>query len=255
MAKHNKDNIAYLDEDEYKKKLWYYEPLSVFWQIGVKTENKLNKLHLKTMHDISLANENVLYKTFGINAKLLIDHSKGIEPCTIKEIKSYKPKSNAISNSQILDKDYDYKQAKIVLEEMISNLYLSLIKENLFTDHIGFLIGYSKDEAPSIKVSKTLDYQTNNTSKITELLLSEHDYVTNTKYKIRKISVFFTNVGKRKLKQLNIFSNEEDDDKLSNIINEIKEKYGNDSILKCISLLSFATQKKRNKLIGGHNAE
>ena len=258
MAKHSKDNIAFLDEDTYKKKLGHHEPLSDFWQIGVKTENKLNKLHLKNMHDIAFSNEKVLYKTFGINAKILIDHAKGIEPCTIKEIKAYKPKTSAISNSQILDKDYDYKQAKIVLEEMINSLSLRLIKENLYTDHIGFIIGYSKDEAPSTKVTKSLDDQTNNTNKITKLLLSEYDYVINTKYKIRRISVFFTNVGKRKFKQLNMFSNEEEDKKennLSNIINEVKEKYGNDSILKCISLLSFATQKKRNKLIGGHNAE
>ncbi len=258
LAKHNKDNIAFLDEDEYKKTLWYHEPLSDFWQIGVKTENKLNKLHLKNMHDIAFANEKALYKTFGINAKLLIDHAKGLEPCTIKEIKAYKPKSSAISNSQILDKDYDYKQAKVVLTEMINNLSLRLSKENLFTDHIGFYISYSKDEAPGTKVTKSLDEQTNNTNKITKLLLSEYDYVINTKYKIRRISVFFTNVGKRKFKQLNMFSNEEEDkkeNKLSNIINEIKEKYGNDSILKCISLLDFATQKKRNKLIGGHNAE
>lgn len=95
-------------------------------------------------------------------------------------------------------------------------------------------------------------------NKITKLLLNEYDYVVNTKYKIKRISVFFTNVKKRKFKQLNMFSNEEDDkkeNKLSNIINEVREKYRNDSILKCISLLDFATQRKRNKLIGGHNAE
>lgn len=258
IAKHNKDNIAFLNEEEYKKKLWYHEPLSDFWQIGIKTENKLNKLHLKNMHDISQADEKTLYKTFGINAKLLIDHSLGIEPCTIKEIKAYKPKSSAMSNSQILDRNYDYKQAKIVLEEMIDNLSLRLVKEKLYTNKAGFYIGYEKRDTTGIVVRKTFENPTDNKTKIIGVLLKEYNYVVNKKYKIRKLSVFFTDLEEKKYEQINLFSNELEDkkeNKLSSIINEIKEKYGSDSVLKAISILDFATQKKRNKLIGGHNAE
>ena len=105
-AKHVKDNIGYLDEDKYKEELWHHTPLTDFWQIGRGINKRLSKLGINDMYDIAMSDEFVLYKEFGINAKYLIDHSKGIEPCTIKDIKSYKPKSNSISNTQILFEDY-----------------------------------------------------------------------------------------------------------------------------------------------------
>ena len=129
ISKHVKSNIGFLNEKLYKEKLWHHTPLSDFWQIGVGIENRLHKMHIKDMYDISVANENKLYKEFGINAKLLIDHSLGIENCTIKDIKNYKPKSSSISNSQILFKDYNYKDAKVILVEMIDNLVLRLVKK------------------------------------------------------------------------------------------------------------------------------
>ena len=92
ISKHSKTNIGYLDENLYKEKLWFHEPLTDFWQIGPGIEIRLKKYNIHTMYDITKTNENVLYKEFGINARYLIDHSYGIEPCTIKDIKNYKPK-------------------------------------------------------------------------------------------------------------------------------------------------------------------
>ena len=127
ISKHVKDNIGYLNEELFKEKLWYHTPLTDFWGIGHGIEERLHKLHLTNMYDIAHANKNKLYKEFGINAELLIDHSFGKETCTIKDIKNYKSKSNSISNSQILFKDYNYIQTRIVLSEMIDNLINTLI--------------------------------------------------------------------------------------------------------------------------------
>ena len=118
-AKHSSTNIGYLDEEKYKKELWHHKPLSDFWQIGKGIERRLNKLRLFDMYDIAHTDPKRLYKEFGINAEYLIDHSFGKESCTIADIKKYKPKTNSITNSQILFEDYSFEKARIVLKEMV----------------------------------------------------------------------------------------------------------------------------------------
>lgn len=193
ISKHNKSNIGILNEKLYKEKLSHHTPLTDFWGIGRGIENRLHKLHLKDMCDISNANENILYKEFGINAKLLIDHSKGIEPCTIKMIKDYKPKNNSMSNTQILFSDYSKQSAKVVLTEMIHTIVLRLVRSNLYTDVIGFYIGYSKDIISPISMHKKIDHQTNSFNLISNILLDEYDYRVSSEQKIRKIGVFLSN--------------------------------------------------------------
>ena len=255
IAKHNKDHIGFLNEELYKEKLWHYTPLTDFWMISTGTESRLHKLRLKDMYDIANAREEILYKEFGINAELLIDHSKGIEPCTIKDIKSYKPKSHSLSNSQILYSDYDYKKARVVLTEMIDNLVLELVNKDLCTNNVSFYIGYSKDMYPPVCVSFKID-DTNNYEIILNKILLEYDYRINEKVPIRRIGLSFNNIFKRKYEQLNLFSVEnKKDEKIEKIIMDIKNKFGRNSILRAISYEEGATAITRNKLIGGHNAE
>ncbi len=257
-AKHSPCHIGYLDEEKYKKELWHHTPLTDFWQIGIGTLNRLHKLHLKDMYDIAHANEKILYKEFGINAKLLIDHSKGIEPCTIKDIKAYKPKTKSLSNHQILQKDYDDMQAKIVLTEMVDNLVLELSSKHLCTDVIGFYVGYSKDIIPGVKFTKKLNQSTCSYTIILNELIKEYDYRINPNYKIRKIGIWFGNVGEKKYEQLDLFHQykiEEKDSKVEETMIFLKNKFGKNSILRGLSYMEGATQISRNKLIGGHNAE
>ena len=257
-AKHVKTNIGYLDEEKYKESLWHHTPLTDFWQIGRGIEKRLQKLNLNDMYDIAHANENILYKEFGINAKYIIDHAKGIETCTIKDIKKYKPKSNSISNSQILFEDYNYINARKVLIEMIDYGSLQLSLKEVYTDVVSFSIGYSKDVIPSLKCSKKLSNKTNSFTTIMNYILEEYDYKVNKKIPIRKVSISFGNVGQKKVEQIDIFSNyliEEIDNKISKTVNDIKSKYGNNSILRGTSYTQGATQRNRNKLVGGHNAE
>ena len=258
ISKHTKTNIGILNERLYKKYLWYHKPLTDFWGIGIGIQNRLNKLHITNMHDISVANENILYKEFGINAKLLIDHSNGIEPCSIKDIKKYKPKNNSMSNSQILFSDYTKQSAKIVLTEMIYEMVHRLIRDNLYTDNIGFYIGYSKNIITPVSIHRKIDYKTNSFSKICNILLDEYEYLINDEYKIRRLGIFFSNLSKNRVKQLDIFNSycdEEKESKLENTICNLQNKYGKSTILRAISYTKDATQISRNKLIGGHNAE
>jgi len=257
-AKHVDSNIGYLDEEKYKRELWYHTPLTDFWQIGKGIETRLHKLHIRTMYDIAHADEKSLYKEFGVNAKFLIDHSWGVEPCLISDIKKYKPKSNSISNGQILSCDYNYINARKVLIEMIDDLTLQLVDKKLCTEVVGFYIGYSHDDYPALKMSKKLDNPTNSFSRISKVLLEEYDFCVSKKYKIKRISIFFRNLTFNRIEQLDLFSDVsilEKDEKIEKAMNLIKNKFGKNAIMRAISYDEGATQRQRNKLIGGHNAE
>ena len=256
LSKHNNSHVAYLNEKIYKEKLWNHRPLTDFWHIGKGIENRLYKHHLKTMEDVTKCNPNILYKEFGINAEILIDHAWGREPTTIKDIKKYKVKSKSISNSQILFRDYNYKEARVVLTEMIDNLVLELVSKKLYTDNISVFIGFTKEETGGVHFSFTTDL-TNSYSKILELVLKEYDYRIMEEFKIRRIGISFNNLDIKRYEQLNLFEKEDniDEIKIENTINNIKNKFGKNSILRCVSLDKNGTARLRNIYIGGHNAE
>lgn len=256
LSKHNKSHIGYLNEKLYKEKLWEHKPISDFWQVGKGIESRLYKHHLKTMKDVASCNPNILYKEFGINAEILIDHSLGKESCTLKEIKEYKPKSSSISHSQILFRNYNYKEARVVLIEMIDALVLELVSKDLYTSNISVFIGFSREESGGIKFSFNCD-QTNSYKKILKYILDEYDYRILEDCKIRRIGISFNSLDNKKYEQLNLFEKMDSNEEtiLEKTINNIKNKFGKNSILRCISLDSNGTMRQRNKYIGGHNAE
>lgn len=257
-AKHSKDSIGYLDEEKYKQELWHHLPLTDFWQIGRGIETRLNKLHLKDMYDIAHCDEKKLYKEFGINAELIIDHSKGIETCTITDIKAYKTKSKSVSNSQILKKDYNYIDARKILIEMIDALVLKLVGNDLCTSAVGVYIGYTKDVIPPLKFSKRFEQETDSFTKILNVVLAEYDYRIKEDFLIRRIIISFGDIKVKKYEQLSLFATnliEEQDNKIEKVMNLIKSKFGNNAILRGVSFTEGANQRYRNKLVGGHNAE
>ncbi len=256
VAKKIPSGVFYLDEKRYQKYLGNYTPLHDFWQIGRKIEARLHRLHLKTMNDISLCNPKLLYKEFGVDAELLMDHAKGVESCTIKDIKNYKKKSQSLSSSQILFRDYSYQEARNVLIEMIDHLTLQLVFQNQYTDLVSFFIGYSNDQIEPLKVCKRLEKETNNYSVILKQLLEEYDFRITEDIPIRRIGVTYCHVFERKYEQLDFFMEEQDSDKkLLDVVNTVKARYGKNALLRGVSYFSSSTQRKRNQLIGGHNAE
>ncbi len=257
LAKHTSSNIAFLDEKLYIDNLHYHEPLSDFWQIGQGIERRLEKLGIYNMHDLVGATPEVLYKEFGINAKLLLDHAKGIEPTTIEQIKNYKPKTTSISTSQIFFEDYDFKNTKKVVLEMIDYLCLELIKKGAKTALLYLKISYSKNILKPTRISKKLKYSINDYKSITDILLTEYTSKVVKDVPIRKISLAFLHLTNNESYQFNFFDNNLENskgEKLDACLNFIKEKYGKNVILKAISYTEKATARKRNTLIGGHNA-
>ena len=257
MSKHAVSNIGWLNEERYQKELWHHKPTTDFWQIGRGTETRLNKLRLFDMYDVAHVDEKILYKNFGVNAELLIDHSWGRESCTIADIKNYKPKTNSISSSQILFEDYNYEKAKLVLKEMIELKSIELVKKGLTTDAINLYIGYSKDIIKATGGTCKLSQRTNTFSELKDVFMALYEKTTSKTTPIRRIGISFLRVEEPANEQISLFVNQSKIDKqrkIENTISTIKSEMGLNSILRGISLEEGATAVLRNKLIGGHNA-
>lgn len=150
--------IAELDEMSYRKKLWSHKPLTDFWRVGKGIANRLQRYGILTMGDIarySIVDEDFLYKLFGINAELLIDHAWGWEPCTIADVKSYRPSTNSLSSGQVLQSPYYFNKAKLVTREMTELLVLDLVEKGLVTDQIVLTIGYDIENLTNSSIGDT----------------------------------------------------------------------------------------------------
>ena len=226
VAKHiepdkNGVRIAELDEMSYRRLLWNHRPLTDFWRVGRGYSKKLEKIGLYTMGDIARCsigkptdyyNEELLYKLFGINAELLIDHAWGYEPCTMEDVKAYKPETNSISSGQVLHCPYEFDKARLVVKEMTDLMVLDLVNKGLVTNQIVLTIGYDienitdKNRSQSYKGTVTTNYygkkvpkpahgttnlpkQTSSTTLITNAVMELYDKIVNKKLLIRRINI------------------------------------------------------------------
>ncbi len=140
--------IAELDEMSYRRELWDYRPLTKFWRVGKGIAQKLAVHGIDTMGKVartSVENEELLYRLFGVNAELLIDHAWGWEPCTIADVKAYKPATNSFSSGQVLQEAYDFRKARVVVQEMAEGMALDLVKKRLVTDQLVLTVGYDAE--------------------------------------------------------------------------------------------------------------
>lgn len=259
-AKHSPDNIGYLDEELYKKTLWHHRPITDIWNVGKGIAKRLEIYGIYDMYGVAHMNEKTLYSEFGVNAEFLIDHSKGIEPCTIDDIHNYKSKSNSISNSQILFEDYKYDDAILVLKEMVDILVLELIEKHMMTNSISLYIGYSKNSHTSSGGTKQLSKYINSYKELVNSFEKLFEEKTEKDYLIRKIGISLNNIKDEDMIgfQLDIFSNQKDNQKeykMQKAVIAIKNKFGKNAVLRGMSLEEKATARIRNKLVGGHNGE
>ena len=302
VAKHTQPNengvrIAGLDELTYRKLLWSHRPLTDFWRVGKGYTARLEKNGIYTMGDIartSIKNEELLYKLFGVNAELLIDHAWGYEPVTIEQIKSYKPKTNSISSGQVLHCPYNYEDTKLIVKEMTELLTLDLVSKRLVTNQIVLTIGYDIENLKDFnlknlykgevttdrygrKVPKhahgtiNLDHKTSSTKTITKAVMELYERIMDKRLLARRIYVVANNVideetvEKEKLyEQIDFFSDykkkeeevksEKEEKNLQRAMINIKNKYGKNAILKGMNLQEAGTTIDRNSQIGGHRS-
>lgn len=257
-AKKSKDFMGYLDEEKFKEEIWHHRPITDIWNIGNGIANRLKKYGAFDLYDVAHMDEEILYKEFGVNAEFLIDHSKGIEPCTIKDVHNYVRKNNSMSNNQILFEDYKYDDAFLVLKEMVELNVLELVDKHLVTNSIYLHIGYSKDVIKPVGASMRLDEYTSSYAKLNEYFITLFKKNVDKNHMIRRIGIGFGNVVDESYATYNLFTDiekEEKEKKVQEAIIQIKKKFGKNSILKAMNMQEKATTRKRNKLIGGHNGE
>ena len=212
--------IAELDEMSYRKQLWDYRPITKFWRVGKGIAEKLAMYGIDTMGKVarqSVKNEELLYRLFGVNAELLIDHAWGWEPCTMDMVKAYKPENNSFSNGQVLQSAYDFRKARVVVQEMAENMALDLVSKRLVTDQIILTVGYDRESLtnPDIRAryhgEVTTDYygrqvpkhahgtanlsrKTSSTKLITEAIVDLFDRIVNKDLLVRRLNLTVNHV-------------------------------------------------------------
>jgi len=231
--------LARLNEQTYKEQLWNHRPLTDFWRVGKGYAKKLEDNKMYTMGDVarmSLENEDLLFKLFGVNAELLIDHAWGYEPCTIEQAKNYKPTSNSISQGQVLHCPYEYNKAKLIVKEMVDNLVLELVDKRLKTNQFVLTIGYDIDNLTKSEIRSkyngeittdpygrkipkhahgtiNLDHKTSSTITIMKNIITLYEKIVNPLLLIRRINITACNVvseeekEKTTIEQLDLFTN------------------------------------------------
>ena len=258
LAKHETDRIAYLDEARYREKLWKHKPLTDFWRVGRGTVERLSNMGICTMEEIAHARESLLYKAFGIDAELLIDHAWGREPVTIADIKAYRPKNTSFSSGQVLPRDYEYEEGVLVVKEMADLLCLDLVDQGLVTSHISLVIGYSNQKCfEPAKGSTTLRSATSSNRRLLSYVEQLYRRIVRPGAYIRRITLTYTGVMTEDYQQFDLFSNPEEtekDVKAQRAAISIKQRYGRNAILKGMNLQEGATAKDRNSQIGGHKS-
>ena len=292
--------IAELDEMSYRRELWEHRPLTDFWRIGRGYSKKLEEYGLYTMGDIARCscgkpdefyNEALLYRLFGVNAELLIDHTWGWEPCTMEEIKSYRPQSNSISSGQVLGTPYGFSKARLIIREMAELLALDLVQKRLSTNQLVLTVGY---DVSSLKGSETrysgeiktdfygrkvpknshgtvsLPNSTSSSKIIVNGFMDLFDRIVAPNLFVKRVCLAAGRVfaqGREEepqFEQLDFFTDYEKRDaerqalrkerQLQLAILKMEQKYGKNAVLKGMNLLEGATTIERNSQVGGHKA-
>ena len=282
--------IAYLDETLFKEQLWTHRPLTDFWRIGKGYARKLEEHHLYTMGDIARCslgkdndyhNEGLLYKLFGVNAELLIDHAWGYEPCTIQDIKSYKPSNNSLGSGQVLHEPYTNQKARLIVQEMIDLLVLDLVDKQLVTDQIVLTVGYDIENLTNEVIANnymgeiTTDYYgrqvpkhahgtanigkyTSSTKLIMEAVLNLYDQITNKSLLVRRINLSANHIQNESTisqqttyQQLDLFTNYEEIEKKEEA--QKKELEKEKKLQRAV--LEIKKKHGKNSLLKGMNLE
>ena len=297
VAKHvpadkNGVRIAYLDEMAYRRQLWNHMPITDFWRVGKGYAKKLAAYQIYTMGDIARCsigkekeyyNEELLYKLFGINAELLIDHAWGYEPCTIADIKNYKPEEKSIGSGQVLTCAYSTDKAKIVVLEMAEQISYDLFEKGLTAKQAILTVGYDREslirtnykgEVKTDHYGRKIPKHAHGTENfpnataslkiISDTVSKLYDRIIDKKLLVRRITLSVGKVHSKQdveYQQLDLFTDytalkkeQEKEKKLQESLLSIKKKYGKNAILRGISYEEGATTIERNEQIGGHKA-
>ena len=294
--------IAELDEMTYRRYLWAHRPITDFWRVGRGIAKKLADYGMYTMGDVARCsvggpgdykNEALLYRLFGVNAELLIDHAWGWEPCEIRHIKAFKPENNSVSIGQVLPEPYPFDKARMIVREMTDGLVMDLVDKGLVTDQIVLALGYDIEgltqeyqgevqtdwygrKMPKMAHgSENIGQRTSSTRLIMDAAMRLYDRIVDRKLPVRRMYVAANHItdaaaakAEPSFEQLDLFSDLDaetekrekeaaalaKEERLQQAMLSIKKRYGKNAILHGTSYEEGATGRERNRQIGGHKA-
>ena len=287
--------IACLDEISYREQLWDHRPLTDFWRVGPGIARRLERRGIYTMGDIALQSlipgpfgEQSLYDLFGVNAEYLIDHAWGYEPCTIAQIKAYKPQTRSVSSGQVLSCPYPWDKARLVVKEMADQLALNLVAKKQVTQKLTLTLGYDRDSLkdPAVRYTGpmmtdrygrqvpksahgtvTLPEKTASAKIITKAYTALFDRIADQRLLQRRLTLgadlYDRETAREEESQLTLFDAPKEEDRRQELAREqakleamlrIKERFGKNAIFRGMNLEEGATARERNGQIGGHKA-
>ncbi len=257
-AKHSSERIGVLDVECFQRTLWEHRPLTDFWNIGPGIAKRLAKYGVFDLKGVVRTDPATLYREFGVNAELLIDHAHGVEPCTIADIHAYRPRTTSLTTGQVLFRDYQTEEARLVLREMVEGMALELIRREQVTDSISLTVGYSKNAIAGTGGSLRLNGYTNSAKKLTVAFDRYFEQTVRRQYLIRRLNIGVHRLVGDEYTTVDLFTDhvaEQREQALLKTVVRIRDRYGCNSILKAMNLQAEATARERNRLIGGHNGE
>lgn len=268
--------IAELDELSYRRLLWDHRPITDFWMVAGGISARLARLGVFTMGDLarlSLRDEDVLFRTFGVDAEILIDHAWGEESCTMEDIKSYRPSDTSRSTGQVLSRPYGFDEARIVLREMAEELALDLTDKGVIAGAVVLHVGYDREnvhwEGPaksdhygrqvpaSAHGTQSLGAPTDALSRIVGATLELYDRIVNRELTVRRLNLTAIRLSDAdgRTEQLDLFSDHEREAResaLQKAVLDVHKKFGKNALLKGHDFLDGATARERHGQIGGH---
>ena len=261
-AKHARDFIGWLDEAEYRKTLWRHQPLTDFWRIGHGISQRLSKYGIYTMEQLAHAEEELLYREFGIDAELLIDHAWGRESATIPDIHAFTPRSNSFTSGQVLMRDYTFEEGKIIVREMMDALCLDMAAKHLVTPSVSLMVGYAKEDGgPMARGTAAFGTESNVDRVILPAVSALYERIVDPEKKIRRMYLNCNQLQPqmKNARQVSFFDTEmnlgrEKDRMRQEAVVDIHRKFGKNALLRGIDLLDAATARERNLQIGGHKS-
>ena len=272
--------VAELDEQSFREKLWTHEPLTDFWQIGPGIAAHLGRMGIHTMGDLarlSLQNEEIFFREFGIDAEILIDHAWGIETCGMAEIKAYKPATKSLANGQVLPRAYSWEEGRLAVKEMTEQVVLGLVEQGFVAEGVTLYVGYQilskeglssyhgpikvnyygRKVPPSVHGTGKLDGPTASLSRITEAVLKLYDKLVDKELEVRRMSIAAIRLSPKEEvpPQMSLFSSWKNDARETALLKaaiSLHKRFGKNSLVKGMDLLEAGTTRERNDQIGGH---
>ncbi len=290
MAKHVEADddgvrIAELDEMSYRKQLWSHRPITSFWQVGRGIAERLENCRLNagrgiyTMGDIarvSVKNPEALYKLFGVNAEILIDHAWGYEPCTIADIKKAKPRNRSTGEGQVLQDPYPFDKARLVVREMVDTVSMTLVAHDLVTNAMVLTVGYDRENVDKgiyhgVTVTDfygrtipkpahgtaNIGYYTSSQKVMADAVMKLFDRIVDPKLTVRRLNLVAADIVDASHEQYDLFTDVKKQEREKKRLKAellIKKRFGKNAIVKGMDLQEGATTIERNGQIGGHRA-